>query len=431
MNLNEQQALELVDRAIFAATGKHLTDAEGAVFRGAWQKKTYSEIAKEANFNEDYIRGTIGQELWRKLSAALGETVEKRNFKTTLERHWQQQQLRGDPLSPSSSSSLEIPRHRVEILFYQTLSQPGCLLRLRSPWKMGKTSLLVKGLNNAQKQGYRTVNCSLRMAEADDLNHLEAFLKWFCTNISVMLGVEVSIDGYWNAQLGNNKIKFMTFIERHWLTEKNPLAIGIDDLDRVFYYPNIAGDFLGILRTFHEQAKTRFLWKKLHLIIAHTEVYDRIDINQSPFNAGVQIEIPEFSTEEVEQLSTLYQLNWNRDKIEELMAIVGGHPYLVDRAFYCFAQRGLTQAEFAANCATETGIYANHLRRYQRYLQRDRGGLSDLLKDIVFSRDPVQLNSYSDKEKAIKLDRLGLVKLDRDAVFPRYPLYRQYFQGVF
>ena len=193
-----------------------------------------------------------------------------------------------------------------------------------------------------------------------------------------MLEVETAVDRHWEEQLGNNKIKFMTFIERYWLPDDPPLAIGIDDLDRVFPYPNIAGDFLGILRTFHEQAKTRLLWQKLHLIIAHTEIYDRIDINQSPFNAGVQIEIPEFSVEEAEQLSKLYQLDWGRDEIQELMAIVGGHPYLIDRAFYCFAQRGLTPAEFEVNCATETGIYANHLRRYQRYLQRDRAGLSDL-----------------------------------------------------
>ncbi|MGK7927386.1 MAG: AAA-like domain-containing protein, partial [Spirulina sp.] len=176
MKFGEAELLQIADRVLCDRTGEHLTDIEAIVLQGSWQHKKYEEIASAANFNSDYIRGTIGQELWRKLSDALGEKVEKRNFRKALERHWYdwQNSSRTSPLSSvkekieNVTNSRELERSQIEQPFYHALSQPGCLVRIKAPWQMGKTSLMAKGLNYRRSRGDRVVRLSLRLAEASD-----------------------------------------------------------------------------------------------------------------------------------------------------------------------------------------------------------------------------------------------------------------------
>ncbi len=50
----------------------------------------------------------------------------------------------------------------------------------------------------------------------------------------------------------------------------------------------------------HEQGKNNPDWQRLRLIIVHSkEVYIPLNINQSPFNVGLGIELPEFNLEQV------------------------------------------------------------------------------------------------------------------------------------
>jgi len=112
-------------------------------------------------------------------------------------------------------------------------------------------------------------------------------------------------------------------------------------VDRVFQYPTIADDFLGLLRAWYEEAGygDSELWAKLRLVVVHsTEVYIPLNVNQSPFNVGLPIELSEFSAEQVADLARRHGLNWQINMVERLMNIVGGHPYLVRVALYHIAQ---------------------------------------------------------------------------------------------
>lgn len=47
-----------------------------------------------------------------------------------------------------------------------------------------------------------------------------------------------------------------------------------------------------MLRSWHEKGKISDVWKPLQLVLAHsTEVYITLDYHQSPFNAGVPVEL--------------------------------------------------------------------------------------------------------------------------------------------
>ncbi|HAA31866.1 MAG TPA: hypothetical protein DCE56_34405, partial [Cyanobacteria bacterium UBA8553] len=42
-----------------------------------------------------------------------------------------------------------------------------------------------------------------------------------------------------------------------------------------------------------------------------TEVYIPLDLNQSPFNAGLPVELREFDKKQIQDLVRLHDLNWN------------------------------------------------------------------------------------------------------------------------
>ena len=172
-----------------------------------------------------------------------------------------------------------------------------------------------------------------------------------------------------------------------------------------------------------KKARSRKLWRKLRLSIAHsTDVYIRLNINQSPFNVGLPIELPEFTKEQVLQLAKLYKLEITRD-LEYLMSMLGGHPYLLEQAFsYLKNNQNSTLKEILNQAPTDAGIYSNHLRNHWLNLQQNPQ-LAIALKQVIIADSPVQLEPIS----AYQLQSIGLVKILENQVEFRCSLYKQYF----
>ena len=81
-----------------------------------------------------------------------------------------------------------------------------------------------------------------------------------------------------------------------------PLNINVNG-NEVFKYPIIAADFFGLLQALHQRSKNETVWKNLRLVIVHSkEVYIPLNINQSPFNVGLPIELPDLNQIQVEDL---------------------------------------------------------------------------------------------------------------------------------
>ncbi|MBW4549224.1 MAG: AAA-like domain-containing protein [Symplocastrum torsivum CPER-KK1] len=324
-------------------------------------------------------------------------------------------------------SAVYVKREPDESRCYQEILQPGALLRIKAPSQMGKTLLMSRILEHAAKQDYRTVALNLRDAMPEDFTNLAQFLKWFCTSVAVMLGLAHPVDEHWSRSLGNSKIKCRTYFEKYLLTENRVLVLALDEVDRLFRNEKIAGEFLGMLRTWHEDSKTRQLWTQLRLIVLHTEVYTELDINQSPFNAGTEIKLTDLSQKQVQNLAQQYRLDWDNDKVKQLMNMVGGHPYLVNKALEQVAQRDMTLEQLLETASNDAGIYRDYLRRHLKKLQQ-HPKLVRVLKEVVKAEAPVEFNSELNPDIAVKLDDLGLVKLQSNTAMPRYELYRHYFR---
>jgi hypothetical protein len=326
------------------------------------------------------------------------------------------------------ASAFYIERVPSETQCYREICQPGALIRIKAPRQMGKTSLMARILAQAKEQGYRTVPLSFQHADSSVFTSLNQLLQWFCAKITRKLKLPHQVDDYWSDMYGS-KDNCTAYFEDCLLSEtEQPLVLGLDEVDRVFQYPTIADDFFGLLRAWYEEAgygdTGSALWEKLRMVVVHsTEVYIPLDINQSPFNVGLPIELSEFSTQQVQNLTQRHGLNWNGTQVEQLMSIVGGHPYLVRVALYHIAQQEITLAQLLDIAPTEAGLYGDHLRRHLWNLQQ-HPKLASAFTQVVTTKEPVELDSML----AFKLHSLGLVKLQGNFVTPRFDLYRQYFR---
>jgi WD40 repeat protein len=63
----------------------YLNQAQEMVFKAAWEGKSYPEMAENADYDQNYIRG-IGAQLWRTLGTATEQRVRKSNFREIVER---------------------------------------------------------------------------------------------------------------------------------------------------------------------------------------------------------------------------------------------------------------------------------------------------------------------------------------------------------
>ncbi len=338
---------------------------------------------------------------------------------------------------PQPAAEPELPEGQVELasVYYierspvepracQEINRAGALIRIKAPRQMGKTSLMARILHQAAQQNYKTVPLSLQLADAKLLTDLDRFLRWFCGSVGRRLRLPNRLSEMWDAEMFGSKDNCTAYFEEYLLPEIDaPLALGLDEVDRIFEHPEIADDFFGLLRAWHEEAKNRDIWKKLRLVVVHsTEVYIPMNVNQSPFNVGLPVELPEFTPEQVQDLAQRHGLNLSTQQIEQLMTMVGGHPYLVRLALYHIACREMTFEQVLQEAPTEAGLYRDHLRRFLWLIQQ-QSDLIDAFQQVAAAPDGVRLES----RQAFRLQSMGLVHLQGNEVRLRCDLYRQYF----
>lgn len=86
----------------------------------------------------------------------------------------------------------------------------------------------------------------------------------------------------------------------------------------------------GLLRSWHERARSTPLWERFRLVPSHSqEPYLQKDINQSPFNVGLSVELGELPAAAVARLVALHGLPLSAGELEQLWQLVGDHPSLV------------------------------------------------------------------------------------------------------
>ncbi len=457
-DVEELKLVELADKWIGQKTGKLLNDVQKSILEQVLAGQKLKDI-QVAGYSSNTVQREIAPKLWKLLSDVTGKKVRIKTVRFVLEGLQEQhisssegrcQDVLSPTPHPSTSSSAKLPlpssasypalelpggqldlasvfytdRSPIESRAYEEIGKPGSLIRIKAPKQMGKTSLMARLLDQAEKLGCRSVTLNFELADSEVFADLNQFLQWFCATVTDDLQLPIQIESRWSKFLGSKK-NCTNYFEKYLLPEiGTPLALGLDAVDRIFPYEKITDDFFGLLRAWHEKAKQSDIWKNFRLVIIHgTEVYIPLSIDQSPFNVGLPIELPEFDCDQVQEQAQRHGLDLTPTQVEQLMAMVGGHPHLVRLALYKIARQDITLEQLLKDAPTETGIYSDHLRLHLWNLEQ-HPELAQALKQVVESDTPVQLKSVL----AFKLNSMGLVHLQGNQVAIRYDLYRQYFR---
>ncbi|HLO86437.1 MAG TPA: AAA-like domain-containing protein [Nostocaceae cyanobacterium] len=320
-----------------------------------------------------------------------------------------------------------IERPPIENLAYQEITQPGCVIRIRAPKQMGKSSLMLRLLKFAQMQEYQTVNLNCSQIDTSCLNDLNKFLRGFCLRVANSLEISPNLDDYWDEEIGS-KLSCSFYFKNYLLKQiKESLVLAFNEIDQIFEYPELAREFFPMLRSWYEEARTDTDWQKLRLVVVYsTEEYVALDINRSPFNIGLPLNLPEFTQSQVKDLAQRHGLNWSDQEVMALMELVGGHPSLVRIALYYICTQGITLNELLQESIASNSIFHNHLWRQWITLQNNPQ-LVKAMQTIITSEkgcsiDPIQ---------AYKLESQGLIYHDGKQIKPRCELYRAYFRQIF
>ncbi len=185
-------------------------------------------------------------------------------------------------------SKLYIYRPPIEELIEREIPRPGCIIRIKAPKGMGKTSLKYRLLDYARSLGYLTVDLDLNLVDGDKFLNVNVFLRWLCSIVSRSLDIEPQLDECWDEEIGS-KLSCTLYFQTYILEViHNPLVLSFNELNRVFEYPQLAEEFLPLLRSWHENAHYNFIWQKLRLVADYsTDIYVPLNLNHSPFNIGL------------------------------------------------------------------------------------------------------------------------------------------------
>ncbi|MEH2351256.1 MAG: AAA-like domain-containing protein [Nostoc sp.] len=449
-----EDILQAVERIL---QDKPLASIQWFVLYQSWLGKTYGEMAQESGYRNNYIK-EVGSELWQDLSIALGKRVTKKNLHLALNKYLEDKIDDGENQSQQdldeessleivssdflSASKMEFPsgplplgsplyinRPPLEELVCNEILYPGCLIRIKAPRKTGKSSLLNRMIAYAKEQGYQIVYLDFQEADEDVFASLDKFLRWFCVNVSRQLNLLPCLDDFWDTEMGS-KVSCKIYFEAYLLQyiDNSPVVLALNEVHRVFEHPNIAQDFLPMLRFWHEQAKQEQIWQKLRMVVVHTtEIYIPLKLNQSPFNVGITITLPPLTLNQVQNLALCYRLHWAADpegakRLAPLQAMVGGHPYLVSLALYHLCQKEMTLEVLLETASTPVGIYSQHLREILSLLQIEPE-LMSAMQQVIATDEKVELDAIA----AYKLESMGLVKLNGNQAHTMCELYRLYF----
>jgi AAA domain-containing protein/TIR domain-containing protein len=309
--------------------------------------------------------------------------------------------------------------------FYRELRKSyGTTTTIRAPRQSGKSSLLIRGVAQAQEQGSKLVSMDLQPIEKSYLQSLDIFLQYFVTVIATQLRLDpAEVERAWRGPLGAPD-KATHVMEDYILPQaQSNVVLSIDEADRLLGAA-FQDSFFGLLRYWNNNRAKNELWDRLSLVLViSTEPHLLIkDVTQSPFNVGVRIQLEDFDQAQVHELNRRYRSPLAEPEARELFEFLGGHPYLTRKALYTLVADKMTWEQLRQVAGSGRSPFGDHLRHYL-WILRDQPELRQALKQII------QQGWCPDEVAFYRLVQAGLVKdADSRACRCRCRLYEEYFK---
>ncbi len=300
------------------------------------------------------------------------------------------------------------------------------VILIKGPRQIGKTSLTARAMAWARGHGYKTALCDFQTVNMSQLSSDQGLYRVVGHRFAKDLGVPFDWQGRWSDWLGPND-NLEVAIEHVLSQTEGPVLWAMDEVDRLFGQP-FANDFFGLLRGWYNRRTLEpdGPWRRLTLLITYaTEAHLFItDLNQSPFNIGVRLELDDFTPRQVADLNERYGSPLaSEEDVLQLHGLTGGHPYLARRAYdwLVTTQGSISDLdEFAAN---EVGPFGDHLRRLLLVISRDKGTLEEVGR-VIRGEEP------DDERTVYDLTAGGLLRRGSpEKPLFRSPVYRRWLEA--
>jgi hypothetical protein len=241
------------------------------------------------------------------------------------------------------------------------------VIRIKGPRQVGKTSLLNRALHEAgQSEGITVARTDYQALTEDQTTFYKALARKLQRALRQQVNLP-DIATLWNDSYSPND-NLQDYLEYHVLESlPGSLIWGMDEVDRLFT-TDFKSDVFGFFRSWYNLRNSQpdHPLCRLTLVLSYaTEAALFItDLNQSPFNVGVDIALQDFIEEELAELNRRFGSPLpTPETLTRFRHLVGGHPFLAHRALIEMVREGLTLEQLETEAATDTGLFGDHLRR--------------------------------------------------------------------
>lgn len=301
------------------------------------------------------------------------------------------------------------------------IQDQGGITVIKAPRQTGKSSLLLRALNQGDK---KFIFLDFQLLDKATLSNPDIFYRRFCSWIGARLRLPDRVEEFWQKHESHSyPLRCQFYMEDYVLRELDePLVIAMDEVETIFG-TDFRSDFFGMLRSWYNyRAVDPMLWRQIDFaLVTSTEPYLFIENQeQSPFNVAEEIELSDFTFEQVCELNQMHGSPLNISQEKKLMNLLNGHPYLVRRALYLIASEQISASNLFQEAISEHGPFRDHLRYYLFRLSKDNELVVAFLK-IISEQKCLNENLF------FRLHSSGLVRRKGKLSVPRCQLYSNYF----
>lgn len=306
----------------------------------------------------------------------------------------------------------------------QCLARGEGVVLIQGPRQVGKSSLLARVLAHGRSSGILVAVNDFQTLGETQLSEEDLFYKTLAYSLASQLGIDFDLESEWQTWLGPN-MNLDSVLGKLLTLAGGRVCWGFDEADALFGRPYM-NNFFGLLRSWHNR---RALdpdgpWGKLTLFLSYaTEAHLFIsDLNQSPFNVGLKIQLRDFGLGEIAELAGLHGIT-EESQITTVARITGGQPYLARRALAILSQ-GTDPTELETAFAQPDGPIGDHLHRIFESIRVDPNILSEV-------RNALAGRPLQDPNSRYRLIAAGVFALRPDqAVAFRVPAYETYLRAA-
>jgi hypothetical protein len=326
-----------------------------------------------------------------------------------------------DPGGPYDPYWYIPPKDAAELALSRLL-QPGQPVAIWGPELFGKTWLLKHTLRGFRKDSPENhiVQINLGLIGDEGMSSLSSFLRELATHVAESLGQGPEVVDEAERRPATPLRKFdWLFRERFLPAVKGALVLAIDQADELVERP-FCDNFLGLLRVWSDDAESA-PWSRLRLLLSMstTPAMMTSSPHQSPVaNVASQVQLADLSAAQVKGLADKHGLSaWKEREIEELMGLVGGHPFLV-RLVMVNASRD-NRAGLSALLDEKSPIFDSFLDRMRWRMSRNPALLNSF-REIISNP-----SRSADPDGFLRLRQAGIVRRVDGIYRIRYPLYER------